>query len=191
MKAREDERQPSRRDWIAIFGAILGAFMAVLDIQITNASLKYIQGGLAASLDEGTWISTAYLIAEIITIPLSPWLSDIFSTKRYLLVNCALFLLCSMLCALSTSLPEMIAFRAGQGFTGGVFIPTAMTIVLHCLPKSKQPIGLAMFGVTATFATGDRTDARRLAHRHVFLALDFLHQSVARAGDDIGGLVRA
>jgi MFS family permease len=68
MKAREDERQPTTRDWIAIFGAILGAFMAVLDIQITNASLKYIQGGLAASLDEGTWISTAYLIAEIITI---------------------------------------------------------------------------------------------------------------------------
>jgi MFS transporter, DHA2 family, multidrug resistance protein len=152
MKAREDERQPSRRDWIAIFGAILGAFMAVLDIQITNASLKYIQGGLAASLDEGTWISTAYLIAEIITIPLSPWLSEIFSTKRYLLVNCALFLLFSMLCGLSTSLPEMIVFRAGQGFTGGVFIPTAMTIVLNCLPKSKQPIGLAMFGVTATFA---------------------------------------
>ena len=113
MKAREDERQPTPRDWIAIFGAILGAFMAVLDIQITNASLKYIQGGLAASLDEGTWISTAYLIAEIITIPLSPWLSNIFSTKRYLLVNCALFLLFSMLCGLSTSLPEMIDFRAG------------------------------------------------------------------------------
>ena len=107
MKAREDERQPSRRDWIAIFGAILGAFMAVLDIQITNASLKYVQGGLAASLDEGTWISTAYLIAEIITIPLSPWLSDIFSTKRYLLVNCALFLLFSILRAPSPLSPEL------------------------------------------------------------------------------------
>jgi MFS transporter, DHA2 family, multidrug resistance protein len=113
---------------------------------------RFAQGGLAASLDEGTWISTAYLIAEIITIPLSPWLSEIFSTKWYLLANCALFLLFSMLCGLSTSLPEMIVFRAGQGFTGGVFIPTAMTIVLHCLPKSKQPIGLALFGVTATFA---------------------------------------
>src|SRR5258708_4576594 len=156
MKAREAERQPTTRDWIAIFGAILGAFMAVLDIQITNASLKYIQGGLAASLDEGTWISTAYLIAEIITIPLSPWLNEIFSTKRYLIANCGLFLLFSMLCGLSTSLPEMIIFRAGQGFTGGVFIPTAMTIVLHCLPKSKQPIGLALFGVTATFAPAIR-----------------------------------
>jgi DHA2 family multidrug resistance protein len=59
--ARGEERQPDTRDWIAIFGAILGAFMAVLDIQITNAALKDIQGGIAASLDEGTWISTGYL----------------------------------------------------------------------------------------------------------------------------------
>jgi DHA2 family multidrug resistance protein len=152
MKGRGDERQPTSRDWIAIFGAILGAFMAVLDIQITNASLKDIQGGIAASLDEGSWISTAYLIGEIITIPLTAWLADVFSIKRYLIVNCLLFLIFSMLCGLSTSLTMMVVCRAGQGFTGGVFIPTAMTIVLRCLPKSKQPIGLALFGVTATFA---------------------------------------
>ena len=146
------ERQPTARDWIAIFGAILGAFMAVLDIQITNAALKDIQGGIAASLDEGTWISTGYLVAEIVTIPLSAWLADIFSTKRYLIVNCALFLLFSMLCGMSDSLAMMVICRAGQGFTGGVFIPLAMTIVLRCLPPSKQPIGLTLFGVTATFA---------------------------------------
>ena len=146
------ERQPSARDWIAIFGAILGAFMAVLDIQITNAALKDIQGGIAASLDEGTWISTGYLVAEIVTIPLSVWLAGIFSMKRYLIANCALFLLFSMLCGLSDSLTMMVICRVGQGFTGGVFIPLAMTIVLRCLPPSKQPIGLTLFGVTATFA---------------------------------------
>ena len=146
------ENQPSGRDWIAIFGAILGAFMAVLDIQITNAALKDIQGGIAASLDEGTWISTGYLVAEIVTIPLSAWLADIFSTKRYLIANCALFLVFSMLCGMSDSLAMMVICRAGQGFTGGVFIPLALTIVLRCLPPSKQPIGLALFGVTATFA---------------------------------------
>src|SRR5207237_8894930 len=147
-----EERQPSARDWIAIFGAILGAFMAVLDIQITNAALKDIQGGIAASLDEGTWISTGYLIAEIATIPLSAWLAGIFSMKRYLITNCALFLVFSMLCGLSDSLTMMVICRVGQGFTGGVFIPLAMTIVLRCLPPSKQPIGLTLFGVTATFA---------------------------------------
>ena len=150
--AGERQGEPSFRDWVAVFGAILGAFMAVLDIQITNASLPYIQGGIAASLDEGTWISTAYLVAEIITIPLTPWLSEIFSTRRYLIGNCILFLGFSMLCGLSTNLTMMILCRAGQGFTGGVFIPSAMTIVLRCLPLSKRPIGLALFGATATFA---------------------------------------
>ncbi|HWB49863.1 MAG TPA: DHA2 family efflux MFS transporter permease subunit, partial [Stellaceae bacterium] len=149
-KGRTEET--SLRDWIAVFGAILGAFMAVLDIQITNASLPDIQGGIAASLDEGTWISTAYLIAEIITIPLSPWLSDIFSTRRYLIANCVLFLIFSVLCGLSDNLMMMILCRAGQGFTGGVFIPSAMTIVLRCLPLSKRPVGLALFGITATVA---------------------------------------
>jgi DHA2 family multidrug resistance protein len=152
MKSASHERQPNARDWIAIFGAILGAFMAVLDIQITNASLPDIQGGIAASLDQATWISTAYLIAEIITIPLSPWMADVFSTKRYLIGSCVLFLAFSVLCGMSTSLTMMIICRAGQGFTGGVFIPTAMTIVLRCLPPSKQPIGLTLFGFTATFA---------------------------------------
>jgi DHA2 family multidrug resistance protein len=142
----------SRRNWIAVFGAILGAFMAVLDIQITNASLPDIQGGLAASLDEGSWISTAYLVGEITTIPLTGWLSEVFSTRRYLIGNCLLFLGFSMLCGLSSNLTMMIICRAGQGFTGGVFIPIAMTIVLRCLPLSKRPIGLALFGITATFA---------------------------------------
>lgn len=145
------DRQVTARDWIAVFGAILGAFMAVLDIQITNASLPDIQGGIAASLDEGTWISTAYLVAEIITIPLTGWLSDIFSMRRYLIANCVLFLIFSVLCGLSDNLGMMIVCRAGQGFTGGVFIPTAMTIVLRCLPPAKQAVGLALFGVTATF----------------------------------------
>jgi MFS transporter, DHA2 family, multidrug resistance protein len=149
--ARGNEERVRFRNWVAVFGAILGAFMAVLDIQITNASLPDIQGGIGASLDEGTWISTAYLVAEIITIPLTGWLSDIFSMRRYLIVNCVLFLIFSVLCGMSDNLGMMIVCRAGQGFTGGVFIPTAMTIVLRSLPPSKQPIGLALFGVTATF----------------------------------------
>ena len=64
----------SARDWIAVFGAILGAFTAILDIQITNSSLASIEGALGASIDEGSWISTAYLMAEIIVIPLTGWL---------------------------------------------------------------------------------------------------------------------
>jgi MFS transporter, DHA2 family, multidrug resistance protein len=125
------------RDWIAVYGAILGAFMAVLDIQITNASLKYIQGGLAASLDEGSWISTGYLVAEIVVIPLTGYLGGVFGVRRYLLVNAALFVAFSVLCGTATTLVEMIVFRACQGFTGGVMIPTALTTA-SC-PRSGGP----------------------------------------------------
>lgn len=152
MAAPQREREVSARDWIAVFGAILGAFMAVLDIQITNASLQQIQGGLAASLDEGSWISTAYLTGEIVTIPLTAWFAEVFTTRNYLIANCVAFLIFSMLCGISDNLAMMIVCRAGQGFTGGVFIPSAMTIVLRCLPLSKRPVGLALFGITATVA---------------------------------------
>jgi DHA2 family multidrug resistance protein len=142
----------SVKDWIGVLATLLGAFMAVLDIQITNASLNDITGALGATIDEGSWISTGYLVAEIVVIPLTGWLSQVFSVRRYLLVNAVSFLLFSVACAWATSLPMMILFRAGQGFTGGVLIPMAFTVILTTLPPAKQPIGLAMFAITATFA---------------------------------------
>lgn len=140
------------KTWIGVGGAMLGAFMAILDIQITNASLQEIQAALGATLEEGSWISTAYLVAEIIVIPMTGWLSQIFSIRRYLLTNVALFTFFSVCCAWATSLYSMIFFRALQGFTGGVLIPVALTLVLRKLPPAKQPVGLAMFAVTAVFA---------------------------------------
>jgi len=146
------EAAATARDWIAVFGAILGAFTAILDILITNSSLSSIQAALGASAEEGSWISTAYLMAEIIVIPMTGWLGSLFGLRRYLVTNTLLFVGFSVACALASSLPEMIFFRAGQGFTGGVLIPTAITIVRSRLPKSQIPIGIALFGFTATFA---------------------------------------
>ena len=141
-----------RLSWIAVGGALIGAFMAVLNIQITNASLPYIEGGIGTGGVYGTWVSTAYLIGEIIVIPMTDFLSRVFSLRRYLLVNTALFLLFSALCGQASSLGEMILLRGLQGFSGGVLIPLAFTIVVSMLPPSKQPIGLAGFAVSATFA---------------------------------------
>src|ERR1700739_3336895 len=146
------EEQVSLKTWIAVGGALTGAFMAVLNIQVTNSSLPYIEGGIGTGGVNGTWISTAYLIGEIIVIPLTDFLSRVFSLRRYLLANTALFLFFSVLCGHARSLSEMIVFRALQGFTGGVLIPLAFTIVLIMLPRSKQAIGLAGFAVSATFA---------------------------------------
>jgi MFS transporter, DHA2 family, multidrug resistance protein len=142
----------SLKDWIGVTATLLGAFMAVLDIQITNASLNDITGALGATIDEGSWISTGYLVAEIVVIPLTGWLSQVFAVRRYLLINATLFLLFSVACAFAANLPMMIFFRAGQGFSGGVLIPMAFTVILTTLPPGKQPIGLAMFALTATFA---------------------------------------
>jgi MFS transporter, DHA2 family, multidrug resistance protein len=138
--------------WAMVLGALLGAFMAVLNIQITNASLLYIEGGIGTGVDNGAWISTAYLIGEIIVIPLTDYLSRVFSFRRYLIVNTVLFLGFSVACAFARNLPEMIVLRALQGFTGGVLIPMAFTLVLTKLPKPQQPIGLSLFALTATFA---------------------------------------
>lgn len=140
------------KTWIGVLGTMLGAFMAVLDIQITNSSLKEIQAALNATLEEGSWISTAYLVAEIVVIPMTGWLSQVFSVRRYLLVNAALFVFFSMCCGQAWDLNSMIVFRALQGFTGGVLIPMAFAVLLTTLPPSKQPVGMALFAITATFA---------------------------------------
>ena len=140
------------KTWMAVIGATLGAFMAVLNIQIVNASLADIQGAIGAGVDDGGWISTSYLIAEIVVIPLSGWLAQVFSLRRYLLTNAALFLLFSVGCAFAHDLGQMIVLRAIQGFSGGVLIPMAFTIIITFLPKAKQPIGLALFALSATFA---------------------------------------
>ncbi|HEX4368243.1 MAG TPA: MDR family MFS transporter [Rhodopila sp.] len=142
----------SVRTWVAVSGATLGAFMAVLNIQIVNASLADIQGAIGAGVDDGGWISTAYLIAEIVVIPLTGWLVRVFSLRTYLLTNAILFLVFSGACAFARDLNQMIVLRAIQGFSGGVLIPLAFTIIITFLPKPKQPVGLALFALSATFA---------------------------------------
>jgi MFS transporter, DHA2 family, multidrug resistance protein len=140
------------KTWIAVIGATLGAFLAVLNIQIVNSSLADIQGAIGAGIDDGGWVSTSYLVTEIIVIPLSGWLAGVFSMRLYLLVNTALFLAFSVACAYAGNLTEMIILRGFAGFTGGVLIPAAFTIIVTMLPRAKQPIGLAFFALSATFA---------------------------------------
>lgn len=141
----------SLKAWISVIGCMVGALIAVLDIQITNSSLPEIEGGIGTGVDNGTWISTAYLIGEIIMIPLTDYLSRVFSFRRFLLGNVCLFLLFSIGCAFATNLNEMIIMRGLQGFCGGVMIPMAFTRVLTTLPPRQQPLGLAAFAMTATF----------------------------------------
>ncbi len=140
------------RTWIAVAAGMLGAFMAVLDIQITNSSLRDILGTLSATQEEGSWISTAYLCAEIVVIPMTALFSRVFGIRAYMMTTTALFLVFSTLCGTAWSLSSMIIFRALQGFTGGALIPMAMTMVMVKLPPNKRATGMAIFGLTATLA---------------------------------------
>jgi DHA2 family multidrug resistance protein len=156
VEAAERESRESEpvalKTWLAVVGANIGAFLAVLNIQIVNSALLDIHGAIGAGIDDGGWVATSYLVTEIIVIPLSGWLSRVFSMRIYLITNTALFLVFSAGCATSHSLGQMIAWRAFQGAAGGVLIPLAFTVIMTMLPKAKQPIGLTMFALGATFA---------------------------------------
>lgn len=135
--------------WLAVAAGSLGSLMALLDISIVNSALPTLQGEIGATGTEGTWIATSYLVAEIIIIPLSAWLTRLMGLRTFLLAACVLFTLFSVLCGFADSLAMMIVGRAGQGFTGGALVPTAMTIVATRLPPDQQPVGTTLFGVTA------------------------------------------
>ena len=149
---RHPADKASLTSWIAVLAGMIGAFMAILNIQITNASLLNIEGGIGTGVDNGAWISTSYLIGEIVVIPLTDYLSRVFSFRRYIMTNTILFPLFSMACAFTHDLGSMIVMRALQGFAGGILIPMAFTMVLTKLPKAQQPIGLALFALSVTFA---------------------------------------
>lgn len=143
---------PERADmsaWVAVAAGTLGALMATLDISIVNSALPVIQGEIGASGTEGTWVATAYLVAEIVVIPMAAWLQRLLGLRTFLLTAAGLFTLFSVVCGTATTLTMMIIGRVGQGFTGGAMIPTAQTIIARRLPPRQQPIGIALFGVTA------------------------------------------
>ena len=152
MPAPVNSDHASTLTWIAVLAALIGSFMAILNIQITNASLLDIEGGIGTGVDNGSWISTSYLIGEIVVIPLTDYLSRVFSFRRYMLASATLFAAFSVACAFTHDLPSMIAMRGLQGFAGGVLIPMAFTLILTKLPKPQQPMGLALFALSVTFA---------------------------------------
>ncbi len=142
---------PDRRTWLGIIAGMIGGFMALLDIQVINASLNEILGELSATREEGSWITTAYLVAEVIVIPMTPLLTRAFGLRLYMVGTTIVFLLASTLCAWAWSLPSLIAFRTLQGFAGGALIPLTMTVVLVNAPEQRRR-GMALFALITTLA---------------------------------------
>jgi DHA2 family multidrug resistance protein len=130
----------------------VGMFIALLDIQIVASSLQNIGGGLSAAQDEISWVQTAYLIAEIIVIPLSGWLTRVFSTRWLFTASAAGFTITSMLCGLAWNIDSMILFRALQGALGASMIPTVFTSSFHYFQGSRRVYSAAVVGTIASVA---------------------------------------
>lgn len=137
---------------IGFMAMVFGMFMAILDIQIVAASISEIQAGLAASPDEASWVQTSYLIAEIVMIPLSGFLSRLLSTRVLFTASATGFTIFSLACALSSSLGTMVVFRAAQGFIGGAMIPTVFAASFMLFPPNRRASATVLIGLTATLA---------------------------------------
>lgn len=130
----------------------VGFFIALLDIQIVSASLADIGGGLSASPDEVSWVQISYLIAEIIVIPLSGWLSRVMSTRWLFCASAVGFTLTSLLCGWAWNIQSMIVFRAAQGFLGGSMIPTVFTTAFIFFAGHQRVVAAATVGALASLA---------------------------------------
>jgi DHA2 family multidrug resistance protein len=149
--APPSERIAPRR-LFAFLIMVFGMFMSILDIQIVSASLSDIQAGLSASSTEVSWVQTAYLIAEVIAIPLSGFLSRALGTRYLFVISAAGFTLSSFLCGFASTIEEMILWRALQGFLGAGMIPTVFASAYTVFPRTKLHIVAPIIGLVATLA---------------------------------------
>ena len=130
----------------------LANFMVVLDTTITNVALTTISGDLGVSTTEGTWIITAYAVAEAITVPLTGWLAKRFGQVRLFMWSVLAFVAFSTCCGLSRSMGTLVLFRILQGLAGGPLIPLSSTLMLAVFPKDKANIALALWGMVTVVA---------------------------------------
>jgi DHA2 family multidrug resistance protein len=138
--------------WLVAAIVVVPTFMEVLDTTIAVVALRYIAGGLSATVDDGEWVLTSYLAANAIILPITGWLSAHLGRRNYFLLSIAVFTLGSALCGFATSLGQLIFFRVIQGLAGGGLQPSSQSILLDAFPKEKQGVAMTLFGFAALIA---------------------------------------
>jgi MFS transporter, DHA2 family, multidrug resistance protein len=138
--------------WCGFVLMCLGMFMAILDIQVVATSLPAIQDALAISRDAMSWVQTAYLIAEIIAIPLTGWLTRVLTLRWLFVIAITLFTFASIGCAFSGNFATLVGFRVLQGFAGGTLIPAVFSAVFLLFPVRLHPVATTMAGIMAVLA---------------------------------------
>jgi DHA2 family multidrug resistance protein len=138
--------------WVIAGTVMLATFMEVLDTSVANVALPHIAGSLSSSVDEATWVLTAYLVANAIVLPLSGWFSTWFGRKRFYMGCVLLFTASSAMCGLAPNLPVLILCRVLQGLGGGALQPVSQAILRETFPREKQGIAMAVYGMGVVFA---------------------------------------
>jgi DHA2 family multidrug resistance protein len=138
--------------WLLAATVVVPTFMEVLDTTIAVVALRYIAGGLSATVDDGEWVLTSYLAANAIILPITGWLSAHLGRRNYFLLSIAIFTLSSALCGMSNSLSQLILFRVIQGLAGGGLQPSSQSVLLDAFPVEKQGIAMTLFGLAALIA---------------------------------------
>ncbi|HTB04053.1 MAG TPA: DHA2 family efflux MFS transporter permease subunit [Bradyrhizobium sp.] len=138
--------------WLVAAVVVMPTFMEVLDTTIALVALRYIAGGLSATVEDGEWVITSYLAANAIILPITGWLSAHLGRRNYFLLSIAIFTLASGLCGMATSLGQLIAFRVIQGLAGGGLQPSSQAVLLDAFPREKQGTAMTLFGLAALLA---------------------------------------
>jgi len=138
--------------WVVAAIVVVPTFMEVLDTTIAVVALRYIAGGLSATVDDGEWVLTSYLAANAIILPITGWLSAHLGRRNYFLLSIAIFTLSSALCGMAGSLSQLILFRVIQGLAGGGLQPSSQGVLLDAFPPEKQGAAMTLFGLAALIA---------------------------------------
>ncbi|HKW53773.1 MAG TPA: DHA2 family efflux MFS transporter permease subunit [Stellaceae bacterium] len=138
--------------WVVAAIVVVPTFMEVLDTTIAVVALRYIAGGLSATVEDGEWVITSYLAANAIILPITGWLTAHLGRRNYFLLSIAVFTLGSALCGSATSLGQLILFRVLQGLAGGGLQPCSQGVLLDAFPPEKQGVAMTLFGLAALLA---------------------------------------
>ena len=131
--------------WVGAIVLALANFLAVLNMTIANVTVPNMAGALGAGSSQGTWIITAYAVAEAITVPLTGWLSSRFGAVRVFSFSVLAFGVASLLCGMSSSLPMLLGMRVIQGMAGGPLLALSQTLLLRIFPKEQVLLSLWFF----------------------------------------------
>jgi MFS transporter, DHA2 family, multidrug resistance protein len=144
--------RPAVNPWLVAAVVVVPTFMEVLDTTIAVVALRYIAGGLSATVDDGEWVLTSYLAANAIILPITGWLSAHLGRRNYFLLSIAIFTLSSGLCGIAGSLWQLILFRVMQGLAGGGLQPSSQAVLLDAFPPERQGMAMTLFGFAALIA---------------------------------------